>query len=800
MERPLFLPLLSIITGLVVADQFLFFVPAAFPYLFLAASLSLLFLRKRPPFFVFLSLFFFSWGNLSLKPCLLHQPVPNEIVHFASDRKVTIEGVIDSRPESAGRGSRIYLLCERLYGKDGYFRVSGRILLFVGEGEREFLTGDRVRFVARVNIPRNFGLPGEFDYVRYLAYRDVYASAYVPDIRDLVLVKRGARYRLQGFTDKVAAAIGRFIGAAVPGEEGSILKAVLLGDMGGIPDKTKDAYAKTGVSHILSISGFHVGIISLFVIYVLFNVCRTSAYLLLHLNVRRLILLLTIPFIVFYVFLSGAAPATVRSVIMILAYVAVMLLEREIDILNSLMLVAMVILIYSPASLFDISFQLSFVALWGIIVLAPLFVAPFKNSDGTIMYRLLAFLMVSAAATLATFAPVAYYFHRVSVTGLVANFFIVPLVGYGAVVLGFSALPFIFCLPSLAGLLLKIAALLVKAAGYIINLLATLPALPPLNLSRTDLLLFYLFLACITFVAHKKARLVLCGLLVAAFVLLKSVSFATAGNEHVLGITFFSVGQGESTLISFPDGRNMLVDGGGSLREGGTDVGKRLLAPALWSKGVDRLDYVVLSHPHPDHLKGLLYILENFPVGEFWESGVRTDAEECGELKNILAEKHIPIRLMNCTTKPIIMGKVLIEPLAPVQRTSSRDPDVNDTSLVLRLKYGDFSMLFTGDVGSDTESSLVAHPERLTCTVLKVAHHGSRFSSSDAFLRAASPRIALVSAGYGNSFGLPAERTLSLLGRHGVKVYRTDIDGTIQVLAASSGLKVSTYYGQGHFH
>jgi competence protein ComEC len=800
MERPLFLPLLSIIAGLVTADIFLFFIPASLPYILLATCFPLLFLKKRSPFFICLAFFFFSWGDLSLKPFLLYQPARNDIVQFVSDRKVTIEGIVDSRPESTVEGCRIFLRCERIYGQSGYFPVSGRILLYVGEGKSEFLTGDRVRFITKLKKPRNFGLPGEFDYVRYLAYRKVYVTAFVSDIRNLILIKRGACCRLQGITDSVAADIGNFVDAKVPGEEGSILKALLLGDTGDISDETRENYAKTGVSHILSISGFHVGIVSFFVFYVLSRLCGRSEFLLLHLNMRRLLLLLTIPFIVFYMFLSGAAPATVRSVIMILAYVAALLLERETDPLNSLILAAVTILLCSPTSLFDISFQLSFLALWGIIVLVPLFASPFRKSEGMIRYKILIFFLVSAAATFATLAPVAYYFHRVSFTGLITNFFIVPLVGYGAVVLGFSALPFIFCFPFLASLLLKVAALPVKASGLIINLLAQLPALPPLNPSRTDLLIFYLFLVFITFVSDKKTKLLLSSSLVVIFLLLKTVSFMSAGSEKVLGITFFSVGQGESSLVSFPDGRKMLVDGGGSLRDGGMDVGKRLLAPALWSKGVRRLDYVVLSHPHPDHLKGLLYILENFPVGEFWESGIRTDADESVELKSILEKKHIPIRLINSATKPISIGESLIEPLAPVIHPSFSDKDMNDMSLVFRLKFGVFSVLFTGDIGSDTEKSLAGHPERLSCTVLKVAHHGSRFSSCDDFIAATSPEIALISAGYGNSFGLPSARTLDLLYRRGIKIYRTDVDGTVEVSAGKNGWKVSMPFRKGHFH
>ena len=210
-----------------------------------------------------------------------------------------------------------------------------------------------------------------------------------------------------------------------------------------------------------------------------------------------------------------------------------------------------------------------------------------------------------------------------------------------------------------------------------------------------------------------------------------------------------------------------------------------------------RLDYVVLSHPHPDHMNGLKYILANFEVGEFWESGFPCNSADYSAIKHTLSARHIPVRKINAATPAIAIGDTRIEPLAPFACNESfsenSDEDVNNSSLVFRLKYGKFAILFTGDIGSATEQALVRHPQQLSCTVLKVPHHGSRFSSTLPFLAAAAPKIALISAGYGNSFGLPSRQTILRLENLGVKVYRTDLDKTIEVLCNQDKLTVSTF-------
>ena len=314
--------------------------------------------------------------------------------------------------------------------------------------------------------------------------------------------------------------MGNRIGLLLPSDEGAVLRALLLGESGLVPKDTSQLYARTGVNHILSISGFHVGVIALFFFFLVFSAARCSQLLLLHLNPRRTILVLTIPLLIFYLFLTGGAPATLRSVIMISAYLIAVLLQRETDPIHSLMLAAFLILAWSPAALFDISFQLSFLALWGILALTPLLMQPFQRMPPGAVRNLLLFLMVSVAATAATLIPAAGYFHKPTLTGLAANFFIIPLMGYGSVVLGFSSLPFIHVVPSLAGFLLTVAGFLVYLSGKILTCLDSIPLLPVWGSSRFDLLLLVAFLSACTFFV-RKTRIILCCLAVAIFFLVR---------------------------------------------------------------------------------------------------------------------------------------------------------------------------------------------------------------------------------------------------------------------------------------
>ncbi len=802
MERPLFSPLFSMIAGLSAASMLNRFVPETIVFPLLVLALCTVFRKGRALFLVSISCLMFCAANLSLKPYLLPNLPSNHIAGFCSDVPVIVEGVIDSRPEATESGFRLYLQTE-LVRKEGEYRAAtGRLALTVRGGEAHFVTGDRIRFASRIRKPRNYGIPGEFDIERFMAFRRVSAMAFVKDPDDIVFIDRSGEFPLERRIDEIALHLGRYISGNLPATEGAILRALLLGEMGSVPKTMKDAYTMAGVNHILSISGFHVGIIALFLCQVLLLTAKGSEFLLLRLNMRRFSLVATLPVVVFYMFLSGAAPATIRSVIMIGMFILAMVLERETDPVDTLMLAAVVILAAYPPELFDISFQLSFLAIWGIVVLTPIFYSPFKAVRGKAAGRLLLFLAASGAAIASTVIPVAYYFHRTSLTGLISNFLIVPLLGYGAVVLGFSALPFVYIAPPAAKALFWAAGYLVKLSDAVILLLAKIPALPPFSPSRFHLAFFFFFMVAITFVKAGKARRLCCISVSVIFLFL----WITQGprDKGKLVFTFFSIGQGESILVDFPDGKHMLIDGGGSPGEHAWDTGERLIAPALWKMGIDKVDYLVLSHPHPDHLLGLNYGASNFEIGEFWEGGSYPECKEYLELMEILKKRGIPVRLISAESAPVDIGGARVEPLAPFPRNGSEAPsdysDQNDESLVFRVKLGKFAVLLTGDIGSGVEERLALHPDLLRCTILKVPHHGSGYSSSLPFVTAASPKIAVISAGYGNSFHLPAQRTLDRLRGLGIELYRTDLDGTVRAVCENPVENFVTVRKTGHFH
>jgi competence protein ComEC len=535
------------------------FMPSLIYAPLLLLALCAVFIKHRAPFQLTVSLLLFCAANVSLKPFLVPDLSPAHIASYCSDAPLLLEGVIDSRPEIEEHGYRLYLKTEKLFSDYNVKGVTGRLLLSVKEGKIDLLTGDRIRFSAKIRRPRNYGLPGEFDVERYMAFRNVFATAFVKNSDEIILIGNSGEFGMQRRIDAIALHLGKFIETVVPATESSVLRALLLGDMGAVPKVVKNAYTRSGVNHILSISGFHVGIIAVFIFQILLLTAKTSEFLLLHLNMRRFSLLLTLPVLIFYLFLSGAAPATVRSVIMIGVYILAVFIEREVDPIDSLMLAAIIILTGAPTALFDLSFQLSFLAFWGILVITPIFAAPFKSIQGKTTQKLLLFFMASAAATAATILPVAYYFHRTTLTGLITNFMIVPLLGYGAVVAGFTALPFIYLAPFMARLLLLAASFLVKVSNAIIMELAKIPTLPVFNPSRLDLGIFYLFLAAITFIKSRKIRQY--GGISLALLFVGSLLTHGSPDKGKLILTFFSVGQGESILINFPDGKNMLIDG-----------------------------------------------------------------------------------------------------------------------------------------------------------------------------------------------------------------------------------------------
>jgi competence protein ComEC len=257
-----------------------------------------------------------------------------------------------------------------------------------------------------------------------------------------------------------------------------------------------------------------------------------------------------------------------------------------------------------------------------------------------------------------------------------------------------------------------------------------------------------------------------------------------------LRLTVIDVGQGESLLVEFPGRRTMLIDGGG-LAASTFDVGDRVVSPVLWRKGIKTIDYLVLTHPHPDHLDGLVAVAKNFRIGEFWEGWpARVDGLYADFLK-ALPSRVIRRRCGRGFSRH--EGEVSITVLHPeIPETAGPGPEAagNDSSLVIRIALGRTAFLLTGDIGAATERELLGAGLDLRSTVLKAGHHGSASSTSSAFLAAVQPKVVLISVGEGNTYGFPSREVLERCRSAGAGVFRTDIDGAVEISADGRRLLV----------
>jgi len=256
-----------------------------------------------------------------------------------------------------------------------------------------------------------------------------------------------------------------------------------------------------------------------------------------------------------------------------------------------------------------------------------------------------------------------------------------------------------------------------------------------------------------------------------------------------LKVTFISVGQGDSALIEFPFGKRMLIDGGGFYNED-FDVGERVIAPFLWKNKIDRIDYIVLSHPQADHMKGLKFIAERFSVKEFrWNGDIGAD-KSYAELMRSIDKNSIKRFISDSSAPPLNINGAIVEFLSPPHESHL---DINNNSLVVKVKYKDVSFLFTGDIEDAGEAVLLKRRDEIKSAVLKVPHHGSRTSSQMDFLKAVNPEFAVISVGHSNPFGFPHPEILKRYEGLKIPVLRTDINGAVTMKTDGTDIKVFTY-------
>jgi competence protein ComEC len=626
---------------------------------------------------------------------------------------------------------------------------------------------------ATLHPPTSFRNPGGFDYAAHLR-------------RGGILLTGSARAErvapLTGDTPSWPVAVRRWatgaIASALPEGSAALLAGLLLGERAGLPREIDDAFRRAGTYHVLAVSGFNVALVG------------SSALALLALlgAPRRAALLAAGGALAGFALVVGGQPSVLRATLMGLLLVAAALIERESRLGNALALAALALLVVHPGDLWDPGFQLSFAATAGIVYLTRP-AAAWLGERGVRRPVALA-LGVSVAAQAGVLPVMLAHFNQLSLVGPAANLAVVPLAGL-ATLLGMLALAATAVSEGAASLVwpaLWLVLLGLRAAVWLAaripGAMVHLPAPGP-----AAVLAWYLALALVPHARARRGARAAAVALLAAAVGLAAWPWLRPGDGR-LRVTVLDVGQGDAILVEAPDGPRLLVDAGaGGPRR--FDVGARVVAPFLWNRPVAALDAVAVSHGDADHAGGIPAVLGHFRVGEVWETG-RWPEGTAGARAAI--ERSGVRRRQLAAGQRLWLGEVLItvlgpEPGPPAQR-------INDESLVLRLDWRGFAMLLAGDIGAGGEAGLADRGAPLRAHVLKVAHHGSRSSTSAGFLEAVRPRVALVSAGRRNPFGHPSPAVLARLAGAGARVYRTDRDGAIVLETDGATLHVTRWAGR----
>jgi competence protein ComEC len=693
----------------------------------------------------------------------------------------------------------------------------------------ELAYGARVHLTARLRLPRNFRNPGAFDYEGYLSSHGISTLASVK-AEDIEILPGASGSRLGFWRSRIRNSILEHIReqGLWGHEDAALFAAMIVGDDSLLPRNVREEFQQTGVYHLLVVSGMNVALLAFTVFWL----------------ARRLRLpewaasLTTIALSVFYAYIAGFGVPIVRAVLMLSLFLVARLLYRDRSGLNATGFAALVVLALSPAALFEAGFQLTFLALLAITGISlPLLErtsAPYRKAllhlDSTgydlgleprlaqfrldlrlVMDRLaqifgtrffgatlarflitgtaaavfaLYELMVVSAITQAVLVlPMRTYFHRAAILGLLANVLVLPLAGVmlnagvGAIALSYVSLPFARLAAWLAGVSLHwtlsclhslsqfhVAQWRVSNPGPFLALLAAAGVL-------------------VAFVAVRRQRVVafagLAVLLVSSSV--AAVFHSSPRTERgSLEITAIDVGQGDSLLVVSPEGRTMLIDGGGSIGpvHSEFDFGEDVVAPYLWSRGLERLDVVALTHAHGDHIGGLPRIIEDFQPSELWV-GINPETPALQRLYQAASASHVAIRRHTAGEVLDWAGtRVLV--LSPPADWQPKQQPKNDDSLTLLVRYGETGALLAGDLEKQMERFVAT--ESPGADLLKVAHHGSATSTTPELLAAVHPRFAVISVGYRNSFGHPRQAVLERLQAGQVRTYRTDLFGAVTFL------------------
>ncbi len=766
------------ICGIVVGTSF-----QTYPFdlwILIAGLIILLFIPSRISIYI-LSIVFIAGGSLRLH--IQRDFLPeNHISFFHTDSIRNMTGVITESHTAEDMANQYILKLESIGGDSRELAVRGKIIIFARKHSWILSYGDRVRLAGKLEKIPMVRNPGQFDYRRFLAAKGIYHRCYWTDPDAVSILEKdcGSWWQsliIQPIIRHSQDTFRRYLSKA----SAALVNALLLGEKQDLAREKINRFQRVGVVHVLAISGLHVGFVVLFAL--------TGFSLLRVRNSLRFWLLLAA------LFLYGAVvqfkPPVVRASLMAVFYLYAEVIERKPITDNLLCGAALIILFVNPLELYNPGFQFSFVAVAAILHGAVQFdqwlpvrkwiQKRFKSSfPVTLTVNLIWLpLLVSLSAIIGTLPLTAYYYGMIPVVALIANIIVIPLVA-GIVMLTL----FLLILRPLSGFLAggvgELIDLTHDILGWIVDAFAAFPFAslhvpkPPFPIV---ILLIFAFL-CLLQVRSYRARQIFAILCFSIFLLLLAPGFR---DDKSMQLTFLDVGQGDAAHIRFPYGRTMLIDAGATNRQ--WDNGEKTILPFLKQSGNLRLTYLVASHAHDDHIGGMLSLLAEIKIDTLVLSAYPYHSKRFYDLQAACRDRNISMLVVGRGDRidcdPSCRVYVLHPDSASLSAATLSGSECNNSSLVIKIQYGDNGVLFTGDLEKSVEPRVTMYGDFLESEILKVAHHGSNTSTSDEFLDNINPVIALIPVALKNKFRHPSPKTLERLTNHHIKVYRTSHTGAV---------------------
>ena len=696
-----------------------------------------------------------------------------------------IVGTIISNPIDKQYKNQYILKVEEINGNKKYKNTN--LQLNVKKEKEKLNYGDEIIVKGNFEEASTARNEGGFDYKQYLKSKNIYGIVTV-DKKDIETINKNNVGVIDLLANKVRNSMKRKIEQNLHNETNELLSGMLIGEKSNLQKEIQEDFRDSSLSHVLAISGMHVSYVMLGITFLISKIKFS----------KKMSKIVTILILLFFIILTGKTASVTRACFMSSYIILASLLHKKAHVLGSISISLLIILIINPYFILDIGLQLSYGGTIGIVLIYPILKKyKKKKEDKTgrikkVLYKIkdkiIDTILITISANLVIFPIVLFHYNIMSFTFIISNLLISPIIGI-IIILGFLSVFSSYIVSPISKVMFFFLQIFLSVLAQIAHFCAELP------LSKVYfptpkiyvIIIYYLFLMYIILVKNKiitgkkigkKVFIIFTIIVIILNLILNFI-------PKTFTISFIDVGQGDSILISTPKGKNIIVDGGGSRDETSFNIGKQTLIPYLLNKGITKLDYVIISHFDSDHATGVAQILGKIDVSSII---LTRQLEENDIYRHILSiAKEKKIKLIYVKEGDVLkIGGIKISIIHPENKLMINNP-MNNNSIVCKVEYNSFSMLLTGDIEMEAEELILRKNINLKADVLKVAHHGSKTSTTGEFLKAINPKVALIGVGKNNNFGHPSNEVIQRLKENGTRIYRTDENGEISITVNKKG-------------